>query len=99
MNNSASRKKINKSVTTRGEKPRRGKNPLLIILIGCVYVIEGVSVILQVLCYKTTGKRIFKMAPLHHHLERCGMSENKICVIAMIITFLLSVPAFFLYLA
>ena len=75
------------------------KNPLLIILIGCVYVIEGVSVILQVLCYKTTGKRIFKMAPLHHHLERCGMSENKICVIAMIITFLLSVPAFFLYLA
>lgn len=74
------------------------KNPLLMVLIGGVYVIEGVSVILQVASYKLTHKRIFKMAPIHHHLEKCGMSENKICMIAIISTFIMSIPAFILYL-
>ena len=74
------------------------KNPLLVILIGGVYVIEGASVVLQVLCYKATKKRIFKMAPLHHHLEKCGMSENKICIIAILTTFVTSIPAFIFYL-
>ncbi len=73
-------------------------NPLLIIPIGGVYVLEGVSVILQVLSYKLTGKRIFKMAPFHHHLEKCKMSETKICMIAIIATFLLSIPAFIFFL-
>ncbi len=73
-------------------------NPLLILFIGGVYVIEGASVILQVAVYKLTGNRIFKMAPLHHHLEKCGMSENKICMIAIIATFLFSIPAFIFYL-
>lgn len=73
-------------------------NPLLIILIGVVYVIEGVSVILQVFYFKMSGKRLFKMAPLHHHLEKCGFSESKICAIAMILTLFLSIPAFMLYL-
>ncbi len=73
-------------------------NPLLVILIGGVYVLEGVSVILQVVAFKITGKRIFKMAPVHHHLERCGMGENKICMIAIIATLVFSVPAFILYL-
>ncbi len=68
-------------------------NPLLMIFLGGVYVVEGVSVILQVIYYKLTGKRLFKMAPLHHHLEKCGMSECKICMIAIILTLLLSVPA------
>ncbi len=72
-------------------------NPLIIILLGGVYVIEGISVILQVLYYKATKKRLFKMAPLHHHLEKCGISENAICIIAMILTFVLSVPAFMLF--
>ena len=63
-------------------------NPLYIVLIGGVYVIEGVSVIMQVLSFKLTGKRIFKMAPLHHHLEKCGVSENRICLIAIITTLL-----------
>lgn len=72
------------------------KNPLLIILIGGVYVIEGVSVILQVIFYKTTKKRLFKMAPLHHHLEKCGVGENAICIMAIILTLILSIPAFML---
>ena len=74
------------------------KNPLLATLVCAVYVTEGISVILQVLCYKSTGKRLFKMAPLHHHLEKMGFGENKICIIAMIVTFLFSIPAFILYL-
>ena len=72
------------------------ENPLIMILIGGVYVIEGVSVILQVLYFKATGKRLFKMAPLHHHLEKCGFSETKICLIAMLLTLFLSIPAFML---
>ena len=60
------------------------------IFIGGVYVIEGISVIAQVFCYKAFGKRIFKMAPLHHHLEKCGFDENKICIYAILITFILS---------
>ena len=72
-------------------------NPAIMIFVGGVYVVEGISVILQVVCYKTSGKRIFKMAPLHHHLEQCGISENKICVIAIIATVIFSLPAFLLF--
>ncbi len=60
--------------------------PLLSIPLGSVYVIEGISVILQVAFFKLYGKRIFKMAPYHHHLEKSGFSETKICMIAMIFT-------------
>jgi phospho-N-acetylmuramoyl-pentapeptide-transferase len=74
------------------------ENPLLAILVCAVYVIEGLSVIIQVSAFKLTGKRVFRMAPIHHHLEKCGMSENKICIIAMILTFIASIPAFILYL-
>ena len=73
-------------------------NPLIIVIVGCVYVIEGISVILQVLCYKLTGKRIFKMAPLHHHLEKCGWSENRICISAILLTLLTSLITYVLYL-
>ena len=72
------------------------ENPLIMILIGGVYVIEGVSVILQVLYFKVSKKRLFKMAPLHHHLEKCGFGEAKICLIAMLLTLFLSIPAFVL---
>ena len=64
------------------------------LLICIVYVIEGFSVIIQVLYFKKTGKRILKMAPIHHHLEKIGFDENKICIIAMIITFIMSLFAF-----
>ena len=72
-------------------------NPIIIVLIGSVYVIEGISVILQVIYYKLTRKRLFKMAPLHHHLEKCGIDENKICVAMVILTLLCSslVPLLF----
>lgn len=55
--------------------------PLIIILAGFVYIIEGLSVIIQVISFKTTGKRVFKMSPIHHHFEMCGWSEVKINVV------------------
>ncbi len=72
-------------------------NPLIILLVGGVYVLEGLSVILQVVFFKLTGKRIFKMAPFHHHLEKCGWAENKIVIWAIILTLLLSVIAGFIF--
>jgi phospho-N-acetylmuramoyl-pentapeptide-transferase len=72
-------------------------NPLIIILIGGVYVIEGVSVILQVASYKILGRRIFKMAPIHHHLEKCGVSESRICYIAIATSLILSSVAILLF--
>jgi phospho-N-acetylmuramoyl-pentapeptide-transferase len=65
-------------------------NPMIAIASGGVYVLEGVSVILQVIFYKITKKRLFKMAPIHHHLEKCGWDENKICIASIILTLLLS---------
>ena len=66
------------------------ENPLLLLLFGGVYVIEGTSVVLQVLSYRIRHKRIFLMAPLHHHLEKKGWSENKIALSAMLLTLLFS---------
>lgn len=74
------------------------KNPVLMLFICGVYVLEGFSVVLQVLSYKITRKRIFKMAPLHHHLEKCGWSENRICIVGILSTFVMSLPAYILYL-
>ena len=56
--------------------------PLVLILVGLVYIIETVSVILQVGYFKLThGKRLFKMAPIHHHFEMCGWKEEKIVLV------------------
>ncbi len=60
--------------------------PHLALLCGIVYMIEGASVILQVLYYKKTKKRLFLMAPIHHHLEKCGWSEGKIVAAFVLIT-------------
>ena len=54
------------------------KQEILLVFIGGVYILEGMSVILQVGSYKLRGKRIFKMAPLHHHFEALGWQESKI---------------------
>ena len=54
------------------------KMEFLLALAGLVYVMEALSVIIQVLVFKKTGKRVFKMAPLHHHFELCGMTEQKV---------------------
>ena len=72
-------------------------NPLLILSIGVVYVIEGASVIIQVAVFKATKKRVFKMSPFHHHLEKCGWGENKIVIWAIILTLLSSLFASFLF--
>ena len=56
------------------------KQELLLPFIGGVFVIEALSVILQVTSYKLRKKRIFKMAPIHHHFELLGWSESKIIV-------------------
>jgi len=71
-------------------------NPLIILTVGAVYVIEAISVILQVSFYKLTKKRIFKMAPFHHHLEKCGFSENKIVIYSILVTLVASVAAYFI---
>ncbi|MCM1224485.1 MAG: phospho-N-acetylmuramoyl-pentapeptide-transferase [Lachnospiraceae bacterium] len=56
------------------------KNEILLFLIGFIFVVEALSVILQIGSYKTRGKKIFLMAPLHHHFEEKGLSESKIIV-------------------
>lgn len=62
------------------------KMPLLLIIIAIIPVLEALSDIIQVLHYKRTGNRVFKMAPLHHHFELCGWNENKIVSIFSVIT-------------
>ena len=56
------------------------KQELLVLIIGIVPLIETLSVCIQVISFKTRGKRVFKMAPIHHHFEMCGWSENKVVV-------------------
>lgn len=58
------------------------KMPLILIAIGIVYIVETLSVIIQVVVFKLTRKRVFKMSPIHHHFEMCGLSENKIVTLA-----------------
>lgn len=63
------------------------KMPLFLVIVGIIYVCESLSVILQVGYFKLThGKRIFKMAPLHHHFEQCGYRETKVVAIFYIVT-------------
>ncbi len=64
---------------------------LLIMLIGLIYVCESLSVVLQVISFKTTGKRIFKMSPIHHHFEMSGWSEYKIVIVFSIITLIVGI--------
>ena len=66
------------------------KHELLLILVGGVFVMEAVSVIFQVLSFKSRGKRIFLMAPLHHHFEMKGWEEPKIVVRLWIVAIILT---------
>ncbi|NYB73924.1 phospho-N-acetylmuramoyl-pentapeptide-transferase [Sedimentibacter hydroxybenzoicus DSM 7310] len=63
---------------------------LLIPIIGGIYFAEALSVIIQVLYYKRTKKRVFKMAPLHHHFEMCGWKETKVVAVFWIATVILA---------
>ena len=70
--------------------------PLVLILVGLIYMLETLSVILQVGYFKLThGKRIFKMAPIHHHFEMCGWKEEKIVLIFTAITAVMCIIAWF----
>ncbi len=57
------------------------KQELLLVIVGVIFVAETLSVIIQVISFKTTGKRVFKMSPLHHHFELSGWSEWKVVVV------------------
>ncbi|MBE5944947.1 MAG: phospho-N-acetylmuramoyl-pentapeptide-transferase [Lachnospiraceae bacterium] len=65
------------------------KMPLIILIVAFVYFMEVLSVIIQVTYFKKTGKRIFKMAPIHHHFELCGWPETKVVAIFSIVTAIL----------
>ena len=70
--------------------------PLILILVGLIYICETMSVILQVSYFKLThGKRLFKMSPIHHHFEMCGWKEVKICLVITAITVVMCILAWF----
>lgn len=70
---------------------------LWLLLIGGIFVLEALSVILQVISFKTSGRRIFRMSPLHHHFELVGWSETRVVFVFVILQVLLCGGALFLY--
>ncbi len=72
--------------------------PLFILIVAFIYFVEVLSVMIQIGYFKISGgKRVFKMAPIHHHFELCGWSETKVVAVFTIITILLSVIGFMAY--
>ena len=68
--------------------------PLILILVGLVYILETLSVILQVGYFKLThGKRLFKMAPIHHHFEMSGWKETKIVLVFSLVSAVMCIIA------
>ncbi len=67
--------------------------PLILFLVGGIYLIEAISVILQVASFKLTGKRIFKMAPIHHHFELKGWRETKVVAVFIVATVFLAIAS------
>ena len=64
---------------------------LIVPILGITFVVSSISVIIQVIYYKKTGKRVFLMAPLHHHFQEKGFSEGKISYVYSLITAVLGV--------
>ena len=73
------------------------KTEFVVIIIGGLFVAEALSVMIQVFYYKRTKKRIFLMAPLHHHFEKKGWSETKVVVRFWIVSDVLAACGFVLY--
>lgn len=71
--------------------------PLIAVVAGIIYVIESLSVVIQVISFKLTGKRVFKMSPIHHHFEMCGWGEVKIVAVFSIMTLIFSILAYFMF--
>jgi phospho-N-acetylmuramoyl-pentapeptide-transferase len=61
-----------------------------LVIIGGLFVLEAASVVIQVLVYKRTGKRVFRMAPIHHHFEQLGWSEPTVVIRFWIVSFVLA---------
>lgn len=73
------------------------KMPIYLLIVAFIPVAEALSVMLQVVYFKLTkGKRLFKMAPLHHHFELCGMKETQVVLMFWVVTAVLSVVAYFI---
>lgn len=70
-------------------------NPFILILVGIIYFAETLSVIIQVTSFKLTGKRVFKMSPIHHHFEMCGWNERKIVLVFTVVTIIFCIIAYF----
>ena len=67
------------------------KMPLILLVIALIPVLETISVMIQVVYFKKTGKRFFKMAPLHHHFELLGWKENKVVIVFSLVTLVLCI--------
>ncbi len=63
--------------------------PLIIPIVGGIYFAETLSVIIQVISFKLTGKRVFLMSPLHHHYEQKGWKETKVVTVFWVVTVIL----------
>lgn len=70
-------------------------NPIILVIIAIIPVLETISDILQVICFRTTGRRLFKMAPLHHHFELSGWRENRVVGVFSLITLIASIIGIF----
>ncbi len=70
-----------------------GKFEFLLIFLAAVFVVETLSVIIQVTSFKTTGKRVFKMAPIHHHFELCNWSEKRVVIVFATVSLICSIFA------
>jgi phospho-N-acetylmuramoyl-pentapeptide-transferase len=66
------------------------KHEVVLCIVGGLFVVEALSVIVQVISFKMTGRRVFRMAPIHHHFEQLGWSEPQIVVRFWIIAFVLA---------
>ncbi|MDP5273154.1 phospho-N-acetylmuramoyl-pentapeptide-transferase [Chengkuizengella axinellae] len=73
------------------------KSELLLVIIGGVFVIENLSVIIQVISFKTTGKRVFKMSPIHHHFELSGWSEWRVVISFWLLGLVLAGVGLYIY--
>ncbi|MBQ3118968.1 MAG: phospho-N-acetylmuramoyl-pentapeptide-transferase [Clostridia bacterium] len=73
------------------------KLPLILIVAAGVYLCETLSVILQVTSFKLTGKRIFKMSPIHHHFEMCGLNERQIVLLFSLVSAILCIISYYMF--
>ena len=73
------------------------KLPLILIIAGGVFLFETLSVIIQVTSFKLTGKRVFKMSPIHHHFEMCGMNERQIVLAFSLVSAILCILSYYMF--